>query len=55
MPIYDYQCQGCKKKFTVEMTVDKYSKGPRVSCPKCKNKKVQRIFSSVSVITSKKS
>jgi putative FmdB family regulatory protein len=55
MPIYDYQCQGCKKKFIVEMTVDKYSKGPRVSCPKCKNKKVQRIFSSVSVITSKKS
>jgi putative FmdB family regulatory protein len=55
MPIYDYKCSKCKKNFSVQMTVEKYNKNPKATCPKCKSTKVERVFSGVSVITSKKS
>lgn len=55
MPAYEYKCQGCKKTFMVYTTVSEHEKNPIPPCEYCKSKKVIQRFSSVSVITSKKS
>lgn len=54
MPTYDFQCAGCKKKFTLTMSFSEYGK-TKVKCPKCNSKKVQQRFSSFYAKTSKKS
>ncbi len=55
MPTYEYQCNDCKKSFTVYVTVAEHEKNPKPACEHCKSKKVIQQFSGVSVITSKKS
>jgi putative FmdB family regulatory protein len=54
MPTYDYVCQECKKKFAVDHTVDEHER-KRPSCPKCKSRKVERVWGGVQVHTAKKS
>lgn len=54
MPLYDYRCEGCRKSFSVHLTMAEYDKG-KVKCPKCRSAKVKRVISGVSVITAKKS
>jgi len=44
-----------KKTFSIQLTIEKYVKKPKNPCHKCKSKDTQRLFSSVSVVTSKKS
>ena len=51
MPTYEYECQGCKKKFTLIQSIAEHGK-TKASCPKCKSKKVKQ---SISVFTSKTS
>jgi len=41
MPIYEYQCGQCEHEF--EKLVLNTSE--KISCPKCKNKKVSRVMS----------
>ncbi len=41
MPIYEYHCDQCKNEF--EKLVLKSSE--KIVCPRCKNKKVQRMMS----------
>ena len=54
MPVYEFACRDCKKKFTVVQMITEYD--PKtVACPKCKGKKVDRRWSSIFVKTSKKS
>lgn len=55
MPTYEYKCEDCKKTFSVYTTVVEHEKNPNPSCEHCGSKKVQQQFSSVSVMTSKKS
>ncbi len=54
MPSYEYVCRGCKKKFTVHMTVAEYEKS-HPACPKCKSKKVEQKPGTFFAVTSKKS
>jgi len=54
MPIYPFVCRECKKKFEYVRSVADYKPGS-VKCPKCGSKKVDRVWSSVFVETSKKS
>jgi len=54
MPTYDFVCDGCKKKFTLFMSISDYEK-KKYSCPKCKSKKVKQQISSFQTVTSKKS
>ncbi len=54
MPNYEFTCKGCQKSFSIVMTLSEYEKG-RVTCPKCKGKKVEQKFSTFSAVTSKKS
>jgi putative FmdB family regulatory protein len=54
MPTYEYSCKGCKKTFTLTMTLGEHDKA-RVACPKCKSKKVEQRFAAFFAVTSKKS
>lgn len=54
MPVYEYVCLNCKKKFSETKPVSEYNPA-RVKCPKCKSKKIEQRWTSVSVTTSKKS
>jgi len=54
MPVYDFTCRACKKKFSVTQSVTDYDP-KKIACPKCKGKKVERRWGSVYVKTSSKS
>ena len=54
MPTYEYECQGCKKKFTIIKSISEHSK-TKVSCPKCKSAKVKQSISVFITKTSRKS
>ena len=54
MPVYEYQCQGCRHQFTVALTITEHDK-LKVECPKCKNKKVEQRMSAFYAKTAKKS
>lgn len=55
MPVYDFQCNTCQKNFTLTLSIKEYEKNPRPKCLHCGSDDVKRIYTSVSVITSKKS
>jgi putative FmdB family regulatory protein len=54
MPIYEFQCHDCQKTFEVTQSVSEHEKGP-VRCPQCSGTNVERTFSHVYAVTSKKS
>ena len=54
MPIYEYVCLACKKKFSETKPVSSHDP-KKVKCPKCTSKKVERRWSPVNVTTSRKS
>ncbi|MCX7831863.1 MAG: zinc ribbon domain-containing protein [Actinobacteria bacterium] len=43
MPLYEYQCNNCKERFTVLQPVGEGSEN--VTCPYCDSKDVKKIFS----------
>ncbi len=45
MPIYEFQCDKCKKQFEV-LTMSMREK-PNAVCPKCKSKKTRKLISKV--------
>jgi len=53
MPFYEFICHQCHKKFTLSLSVSGFEKG--AVCPSCKSKKVEQQFTSVSVVTTRKS
>ena len=56
MPTYEYQCKSknCQHKFTLFQTLAEYEKG-KVTCPKCKGKRVKQFPSTFIASTSRKS
>ena len=54
MPIYDFACGKCKKKFSLTMSISEYEK-KKFQCPKCKSTEVKQQISSFQTVTSKKS
>ena len=54
MPVYEYLCRKCGKSFERIETVKEHDLS-KVNCPECKSKKVERRWSSVFAVTSKKS
>jgi len=44
MPIYEYHCNKCNEDF--EKII--FSKSEEIACPKCNNKKVERLMSGFS-------
>jgi len=53
MPVYDYKCLDCKKKFTLTLSVVEHDK-IRMKCPKCGSKKVEQQMAAFFAVTSKK-
>jgi putative FmdB family regulatory protein len=54
MPTYTFECEKCKKRFEQEMTIAEYERAA-ISCPKCKEKKVKRVYEPFLAQTKKKS
>lgn len=54
MPIYEFVCGKCRKKFSLTMSISEYEK-KKAACPKCKSSDVKQQISSFQTVTSKKS
>ena len=54
MPVYEYLCRKCGKSFERVESIKEHDLS-KVRCPECKSKKVERRWSRVSAVTSKKS
>jgi putative FmdB family regulatory protein len=52
MPVYEYRCKECGKKFEVTAHLDERDKLAR--CPKCESKQVEIVFSSFTCAPPKK-
>jgi putative FmdB family regulatory protein len=52
MPVYEFTCRDCQKTFEI---VRSMSESAKITCAHCGSSKVERIWSSVHAITSKKS
>lgn len=57
MPVYEYRCLDCEKKFEVVETFAEHEEHDidDVTCPGCGNDNVERVWSRVVAVTSKKS
>ena len=54
MPLYEFKCDNCRKRFTFMKPITAYNP-KRVACPKCRSRRVRRVWTAVNVVTSKKS
>ncbi len=54
MPMYEYKCLDCGKQALLTLSLKDHSSG-KVTCPSCKSKKMERLFTSVMAKTSRKS
>lgn len=54
MPTYEYRCNVCKRVFSVIQSLREHEK-TKVTCPKCKSKKVKQQISIFTAKTSRKS
>jgi putative FmdB family regulatory protein len=54
MPTYEFICEECKKRFSIQMSLTDYEK-KKWACPKCKNRKVKQQITSFQIQTSRKS
>jgi len=54
MSTYEYRCEACGKQFTQTERMSEHARR-RPACPKCKSKKVVRVFSSFYAKTAHKS
>jgi putative FmdB family regulatory protein len=53
MPIYEYECRGCKERFEVLQKMNEDSSHLR--CPKCQTDRPKRVLSSFSSSSTKSS
>lgn len=54
MPTYEYLCGACQHKFSLIKSISEHEK-EKVSCPKCKSKKVKQRISIFTAKTNRKS
>ena len=55
MPIYEYRCTKCRKRFSVEQSISEHGKRRPPACPKCKSRAVEPMFSTFFAKTGRKS
>ena len=53
MPVYEFVCRDCQKAFEIVRPMSESSS--KVTCTHCGSTKVERIWSTVHAVTSKKS
>lgn len=54
MPLYEIRCLDCNHQFTIPLTVREYER-KEYTCPECHGKHLEPMFTSVQVVTSRKS
>lgn len=54
MPIYEYRCTKCRKRFSQAMPISAHGRR-RPACPKCGSKVVEPVFSTFFAKTIRKS
>jgi putative FmdB family regulatory protein len=54
MPVYEFRCDKCRKEFEIIAAVKDYDPA-KTKCPKCGSARVERVWSKIHVLTSKKS
>lgn len=54
MPLYEFRCSDCRKSFPLHLSLADLDR-KRYRCPKCKGRKLEKLISSVSIVTSRKS
>jgi putative FmdB family regulatory protein len=54
VPVYEFYCAKCDKEFEVIRSVREYDPA-KVRCPECRSRRVERRWSRVFAVTSKKS
>jgi putative FmdB family regulatory protein len=54
MPVYEYQCQDCGKKFETVATLAEKDSGLDPACPKCGRKRARQVFSRFTLIAGSK-
>ena len=55
MPVYEFRCIKCGKEFELVETVRQHERHRHPKCPECKSTEVERLYSRVFAVTSKKS
>ena len=55
MAYYEFECEKCRERFTVEQSFTEHDHAPKPKCPKCGSRKVGRLISEIHVKTTKKS
>ena len=54
MPVYEYSCKECGKRFEQAMTVHDCKEGKKPACPKCKSRQVEKLLSRFMPMTAQK-
>jgi putative FmdB family regulatory protein len=54
MPIYEYRCTKCRKRFSEQQPISAHGRR-RPACPHCKSKAVEPVFSTFFAKTIRKS
>jgi putative FmdB family regulatory protein len=54
VPVYEFTCKKCGQPFEIVESISRYDPA-KVRCPACKSRKVERRWSRVVAVTSKKS
>lgn len=55
MPLYEYDCRKCKKRFTLILRVAELDKVKHVRCPHCSSTDVHKVIEPFFAVTAKKS
>jgi putative FmdB family regulatory protein len=55
MASYEFECQNCQKKFTVQQTFAEHDRLPKPKCPACGSADAEQLVGTVHVKTDKKS
>jgi putative FmdB family regulatory protein len=55
MPVYEYQCDGCGRKFDVIATLAEKDAGLHPVCPKCGLGRTRQVFGRFTLLTGSKS
>ena len=54
MPVYEFQCQDCGKKFEIVATLAEKEAGLDPTCPKCGRKRARQVFSRFTLLAGSK-
>jgi putative FmdB family regulatory protein len=54
MPVYEYKCSACRKKFSEKLSISQMEKRTP-KCPKCGSAKTEKLITGFIAVTAKKS